>query len=90
LWDKEMQIALKPEQEKFILEKLKEGKYQNVDTLLTLAFQLLEEHEYKEQKLSELREKIAEGTEQIRQGDTIDGELVFQHLQDKLDRMSKD
>ena len=44
----------------------------------------------REQKLIELREKIAAGTEQIRQGNTVDGELVFQHLQNKLYRMSKD
>lgn len=75
-----MQIALKPEQEKFILEKLQEGKYQSVDELLTLAFQLLEEHDYKKQKLIELREKISEGTQQIRQGNVVDGEMVFKQL----------
>jgi antitoxin ParD1/3/4 len=84
-----MQIALKPEQETFILEKLHQGKYQSVDELLALAFQLLEEHDRKERALVELREKIAEGTEQIRQGKVIDGEVVFQQLQDKLDRMEK-
>jgi antitoxin ParD1/3/4 len=84
-----MQIALKPEQETFILEKLHQGKYQSVDELLALAFKLLEEHDRKERALVELREKIAEGTEQIRQGKVIDGEVVFQQLQDKLDRMEK-
>lgn len=82
-----MQIALKPEQEKFILEKLQQGKYQSVDELLALAFQLLEEHDYKEKQLFELREKIAEGTEQIPQGKVVDGELVFQQLQEKLEQM---
>lgn len=84
-----MQIALKPEQETFILEKLHQGKYQSVDELLALAFQLLEEHECKERELVKLREKIAEGTEQIRQGKVVDGELVFQQLQEKLERMEK-
>ncbi|GFE71761.1 type II toxin-antitoxin system ParD family antitoxin [Chroococcus sp. FPU101] len=79
-----MQIALKPDQEKFILEKLQEGKYQSVDELLALAFQLLEEHDSKKQQLLELREKIAEGTEQIRKGNVIEGEMVFKQLQDKL------
>jgi antitoxin ParD1/3/4 len=80
-----MQIALNPEQERFIQNKLQDGKYQNVEALLTFAFELLEEHEHKQQELSELRKKIAEGTEQIRQGETIDGKLVFQELQSKLD-----
>jgi antitoxin ParD1/3/4 len=42
-----MQIALKPEQEQFIIEKLNQGNYQNIDELLTVAFRLLEEHEKK-------------------------------------------
>jgi len=82
-----MNIALKPEQENFIRAKLQDGKYQSVDSLLAFAFQLLEEYESKQQKLSELRKKIAEGTEQIKQGNVVDGELVFQQLQTKLEQM---
>ncbi|CAN1211418.1 Addiction module antidote protein, CC2985 family [Tumidithrix helvetica PCC 7403] len=82
-----MQIALKQEQENFILEKLQQGKYQSVDELLAVAFRLLEEHESKERKLIELREKIAAGTQQIRQGKVVDGEIVFQQLQDKLNQI---
>ncbi|XWK89155.1 MAG: type II toxin-antitoxin system ParD family antitoxin [Phormidium sp.] len=84
-----MQIALKPEQEKFVIEKLQQGKYQSVDELLAVAFQLLEEHDYQEKQLLELRSKIDEGTEQIRQGKVVDGELVFQQLQEKLKQMEK-
>ena len=79
-----MQIAVKPDQEKYILEKLQEGKYKSIDELLSIAFQLLEQHDEKEKQLIELRIKIAEGTEQLRQGEVIEGELVFQQLQEKL------
>ncbi|MBD2277352.1 MAG: type II toxin-antitoxin system ParD family antitoxin [Nostocales cyanobacterium LE14-WE4] len=79
-----MQIAVKPDQEKYILEKLQQGKYKSIDELLSIAFQLLEQHDEKENQLSELRRKIAEGTEQIRQGEVIEGELVFQQLPQKL------
>ncbi|AFW96168.1 MULTISPECIES: type II toxin-antitoxin system ParD family antitoxin [Nostocales] len=79
-----MQIAVKPDQEKYILEKLQQGKYKSIDELLSIAFQLLEQHDEKEKQLSELRRKIAEGTEQIRQGEVIEGELVFQQLPQKL------
>ncbi|MEA5528044.1 type II toxin-antitoxin system ParD family antitoxin [Dolichospermum sp. UHCC 0684] len=79
-----MQIAVKPDQEKYILEKLQQGKYKSIDELLSIAFQLLEQHEEKEKQLSELRRKIAEVTEQIRQGEVIEGELVFQQLPQKL------
>lgn len=79
-----MQIAIKPDQEQYILEKLQQGKYKSIDELLSIAFQLLEQHDEKEKQLSELRRKIAEGTEQIRQGEVIEGELVFQQLPQKL------
>jgi antitoxin ParD1/3/4 len=79
-----MQIAVNQDQEKYILEKLQQGKYKSIDELLSIAFQLLEQHEEKEKQLSELRRKIAEGTEQIRQGEVIEGELVFQQLPQKL------
>ncbi|MBD2665726.1 hypothetical protein B6N60_04470 [Richelia sinica FACHB-800] len=82
-----MQIPVKPEQEKFILQKLQQGKYKSIDDLLAVAFQLLEQHDAKEKELFELKEKIAEGTQQIREGKVIDGELVFQQLQEKLERM---
>lgn len=84
-----MQIALKPEQEKFVIEKLQQGKYQSVDELLAVAFQLLEEYDYQEKQLLELRSKIDEGTEQIRLGKVVDGELVFRQLQEKLEQMEK-
>lgn len=42
----------------------------------------------KEKQLIELREKIAEGTQQIRDGKIVDGELVFQQLQEKLNQLS--
>ncbi|MFM7406137.1 MAG: type II toxin-antitoxin system ParD family antitoxin [Cuspidothrix sp.] len=84
-----MQIAVKPDQEKYILEKLQEGKYKNIDELLSVAFQLLEQHDEKEKQLIELRQKIAKGTEQLRQGEVVEGELVFQQLQEKLKQMEK-
>ncbi|MFM6139609.1 MAG: type II toxin-antitoxin system ParD family antitoxin [Sphaerospermopsis kisseleviana] len=84
-----MQIAVKPDQEKYILEKLQEGKYKNIDELLSVAFQLLEQHDEKEKQLIELRQKIAKGTEQLRQGEVVEGELVFQQLQQKLQQMEQ-
>lgn len=85
-----MEIVLNAEQEKFVVTKLQQGKYENIDELIAIAFQLLEESEQREQKLPELREKITAGTEQLRQGKVIDGEAVFQQLQTRLDRMTQD
>lgn len=85
-----MQIILQPEQEQFILKKLQQGKYKNVDELVATAFQLLAENEQREQNLIELREKIDKGTQQIQQGKVVDGEAVFQQLKDKLNKMKQD
>lgn len=85
-----MEIVLNAEQERFVVAKLQQGKYDSIDELIAIAFQLLEENEQREQKLTELREKVAAGTEQLRQGKVVDGEAVFQRLQAKLDRMTQD
>ncbi|MFN9175421.1 MAG: type II toxin-antitoxin system ParD family antitoxin [Synechocystis sp.] len=82
-----MSITLKQEQEKFILDKLQQGKYKSAEELLTTAFQLLEENEQKEQEIIWLREKILEGKKQMEEGKMTDGEIVFQRLEEKLKRM---
>jgi antitoxin ParD1/3/4 len=35
----------------------------------------------REKQLSELRQKIQSGTEQLRNGEGVDGEIVFEQLQ---------
>jgi antitoxin ParD1/3/4 len=82
-----MSITLKQEQEKFILDKLQQGKYKNAEELLATAFQLLEENEQKEQEILWLREKILEGKQQMKEGKMTDGEVVFQRLEEKIKRM---
>ncbi|MEY2857023.1 MAG: hypothetical protein RLZZ74_1335 [Cyanobacteriota bacterium] len=79
-----MNIQLKPEQEKFIQDKIASGEYSNADDVITEAFKLLE---IRERKLKELQAKIAVGTEQIANGQLTDGEQVFARLQDKINRV---
>jgi antitoxin ParD1/3/4 len=89
-----MQIALRPEQEMFVLEKINQGVYGSTEELFAVAFQLLEEHELKkreyekkQQKIIEVRQKILEGMEDVRQGRVVDGEVVFQQLEERLEAM---
>jgi antitoxin ParD1/3/4 len=82
-----MSITLKQEQEKFIMDKLQQGKYKSAEELLATAFQLLEENEQKEQEIIWLREKILEGKQQMEEGKITDGEVVFQRLEEKLKQM---
>ena len=72
-----MNIQLKPEQEKFIREKIASGEYSNADDVISQAFKLLEA---RERKIKELKAKIAVGTEQIAKGQVTDGEIVFERL----------
>ncbi|QLE47288.1 type II toxin-antitoxin system ParD family antitoxin [Nostoc sp. C057] len=76
-----MYIQIKPELEQFIQAQLARGRFTNADDVINEAFKLLQE---REQRLEELRQKIAVGTEQIAKGQVTDGEVVFAKLQEKI------
>ena len=91
-----MEIILRPEQERFILDKIDQGDYTSADEIIAVAFQLLEEYELKKQEkelkqrmLEDIRQKVLEGMEDVRQGRVIDGELVFQQLEEKLEKIKQ-
>jgi antitoxin ParD1/3/4 len=76
-----MYIQIKPELEQFIQAQLASGRFTNADEVINEAFKLLQE---REQRLDELRQKIAVGTEQIAKEQVTDGEVVFAKLQAKI------
>jgi len=81
-----MNISLSSEQEKFIQAQIDKGKYQNVEQVIEEALKFLEKfnQENEQKRLEELREKIAMGMEDIKQGKVTDGEIVFERLQERL------
>ncbi len=80
-----MNITLKPEQEQFIQQQLKNGRYESVDEAIAQAFQLLEEDDRQYQQwLEETRQKVAVGIEQANRGKFTDGKLVIARLREKL------
>lgn len=81
-----MNITLNPDQSAFVQNQIEEGQYINIDALISDAINLLAD---RHQRLVELREKVAIGTEQIRNGQVTDGELVFDRLQRKLSYLSQ-
>ena len=81
-----MNISLKPEHEQFIQSQIQSGRFANTDEVISEAFKLLEE---REQRLEELRQKIAVGAEQIARGQVTDGEIVFARLQEKINRIAE-
>ncbi|MGF1571164.1 MAG: type II toxin-antitoxin system ParD family antitoxin [Nodosilinea sp.] len=75
-----MNISLGQEQQEFIQTQIQAGVYDNPDDLVNEAIALLAA---KHRKLSELKQMIAIGTEQIQRGEVTDGETVFNRLQVK-------
>ncbi|WP_228061515.1 type II toxin-antitoxin system ParD family antitoxin [[Phormidium] sp. LEGE 05292] len=57
-----------------------------IEKVNALALKLIN-NELAATQLVELIKKIAQGEEQIRQGKVVDGEVVFQQLQEKLEQM---
>jgi antitoxin ParD1/3/4 len=80
-------IQLKSEQEQFILSQIDRGEYQTAEDVISKAFKLLEA---RTNKIEELRQKIAVGTSKITNGQITDGEVVFERLQAKIDRIAID
>ena len=80
-----MNIQLKPEQEKFIQEKIASGQYNSPEEVVNKMFQVFErlQSEY-EEWVEETRKKIEEGIESLERGEGVDGEIVFARLREKL------
>jgi antitoxin ParD1/3/4 len=58
-------IALKPEQEKYILGKINQGVYSSLDELFAIAFQLLEEYELKQKENDHTQNEIEKIRQQV-------------------------
>jgi antitoxin ParD1/3/4 len=80
-------IQLKSDQEQFIRSQIDRGEYQTAEDVISEAFKLLEA---RTNKIEELRQKIAVGTKEIANGKMIDGEVVFERLQAKIDLIARD
>lgn len=75
-----MNLIFKPEQERLIKKQIQQGNFKTIDEVIDEALQLLEE---KQKFLSKLKSKIAEGTEQLKRGEGIEGEVVISRLREK-------
>jgi antitoxin ParD1/3/4 len=83
---KSVNIQLKSEREQFIRSQIDRGEYQTAEDVISEAFKLLEA---RTNKIEELRQKVAVGTQEIANGQMTDGEVVFERLQAKIDRIAK-
>ena len=79
-----MNITLSPEQERFIQEKIKSGKYQDVSEIIYEAFERWEKWEQYEQWIEETREQVQIGLAELERGEGIDSEVVISQMRDKI------
>ena len=85
-----MEVRLSPELHDWVLSKVKSGLYDSADEVVREALRLLEERDSGlHARREEIREKIAEGAEALRNGEVVDGEEVFAELESKLKAMEK-
>ncbi len=85
-----MTVTLTAEQEKFITEQLKGGHYRSANDVIAQSLGMLRaQEEFIRSSVTELREKIAVGIEQVRRGEVIDGRAAIQNLRGKLHRRER-
>ncbi len=80
-----MSLSLTSETEQMIALQLASGRYQSANEVILAGLVLLNE---RERRLTELRQQVEIGAEQIMQGKTVDGELALDHFLTKLHQQS--
>lgn len=79
---KTLTVSLTPELDGFVSSKVESGRFISASEVVREGLRLLEEREMRQEaELSRLRGQIAEGLEQARAGDLVDGESVFRELE---------
>lgn len=80
-----MSLSLTPELKQFIQSQIASGKYTSAEEVIVAGIKLLEERERIYQgRFEELKQEIAIGVQASERGETIDGEVVFRQLEQKL------
>jgi antitoxin ParD1/3/4 len=79
-----LNISLTPHLERFVSSRVASGRYQSASEVVREGLRLLEDSEAaKQAALQDLREKIAVGLAQARSGELLDGERVFEELEQR-------
>lgn len=83
-----MNISLTSELKKLIEEQVKKGRYSSVSEMVGEALRLLWERDrIREKRLAQLREKIRVGIEAADRGELVDGEEVFDEIEEDICRI---
>ncbi len=79
-----MQVALTPEQEQWVSRKLSSGRYRSASEVIEAGLRLLAEQDALiDLGLTRLREDITTGLQQLKAGQGIPGEQVFEELRQR-------
>lgn len=82
-----MTVTLTPEQEKFVNEQLKSGYFHSANDVVAEGLGIFQaQEEFIHTHTLELREKMDNAKEQIRQGQVVDGREAIQNLREELKR----
>jgi len=83
-----MTVALPPELEAFVQQKVESGRYVSSGEVVLEALRLLEiQDRMQSTQLELLRKEIAIGIEQADRGELQDGPSVFASLREKIESM---
>jgi len=79
-----MNVSLTPKLERFIGRKVKSGRYRSPSQVICEGLRLLESEELlHEERMAEVRRKIAIGLEQLDRGEGIPGEVAYARMKRK-------
>ncbi len=78
-----MNISLTPELERWIEEKVKSGRYQTNSEVVREALRTMLE---REEKITAIKEKLAEADESIRAGRVIPADQIFEQVKSEVER----
>ena len=85
-----MSISLTPDQESFIYNKLKAGKYSSVEEILETALKLLDEYDSSEAEWVEaVRKKIDAAVEISKHTPAIDGEAYINGILERFQQSDR-
>ncbi|HTO82020.1 MAG TPA: type II toxin-antitoxin system ParD family antitoxin [Methylomirabilota bacterium] len=80
-------MAMKPELERKIADKVKSGRYASADDVVEDALQVLDQVEEAERLWKEdISSKIEEGWAQAERGETVAADIAFARLRDRISR----
>jgi len=73
-------ISLTPQLEKFVVSKVRSGRYQSPSEVVREGLRLMEERDLQRKALGSIREQITTGWKESERGELKDGEAVFNQL----------